>query len=200
MYVDPEGLSALVACRLITLDKSPGVWPVGIGETLRRLVFNAVLRVARDDIQTAVGCLQLCAGQEAACEAGVNAMWTLLEDDDVKAVLLVDASNAFNFLNREAALHNIHVICPTIAPMLTNTYRNPARLFIGGKNITSQVGTTQGDPLATAMYTLATLPLIHRLGGEVTQSWYADDASAGGRLEGLHRWWDKQDTMGLTFG
>ena len=34
------------------------------------------------------GCLQLCAGQEAACEAGVHAMRILLEDADVEAVLL----------------------------------------------------------------------------------------------------------------
>ena len=64
----------------------------------------------------------------------------------------------------------------------------------------SREGTTQGDALAMAMYALATLPLIHRLGGEVTQSWYADDASAGGRLEGLRRWWDKLDTLGPKFG
>ena len=127
------------------LDKSPGVRPVGIVETLRRLTYKAVLQVAQEDIQAAVGCLQLCTGKEAACEAGVYAMRTLLEDD-VEAVLLVDASNAFNSLNREAALQNIHVLCPTIAPILTNTYCNPARLSIDGENIMSREGTTQGDP------------------------------------------------------
>ena len=51
-----------------------------------------------------------------------------------------------------------------------------------------------------AMHALAMVPLIHRLGGEVTQSWYADDASAGGRLGALRRWWDKLGTMGPKFG
>ena len=29
-YVDPAGLEALVACRLIALDKRPGVCPIGV--------------------------------------------------------------------------------------------------------------------------------------------------------------------------
>lgn len=73
-YVHPLGISSLTACRLIALDKCPGVRPIGVGETLRRLISKAILRVTRDVIQKAVGNLQLCAGQEAACEAGIHAM------------------------------------------------------------------------------------------------------------------------------
>ena len=34
--VNPEGLSAFIACRLIPLDKSPGVRPIGVGEVPQR--------------------------------------------------------------------------------------------------------------------------------------------------------------------
>ena len=89
-------------------------------------------------------------------------MRSQFEDEVVEAVLLVDASNAFNSLNRETALLNTCIICPILAPMLTNAYWSPARLFIGGGHILSQEGTTQGDPLAMAMYAIGTLPLITR--------------------------------------
>ena len=84
----------MTACRLIALDKCPGVRHIGVGETLRRLISKATLRVTRDIIQRAVGNLQLCGGQEAAFEAGIHAMRGLLESEGTEAVILVDASNA----------------------------------------------------------------------------------------------------------
>jgi hypothetical protein len=106
-------------------------------------------------------------------------MNTLFEADDIDAVLFIDASNAFNALNRTVALHNIRVLCPIIAGYAINTYRQPARLFIvGGKEIASAEGTTQGDPLAMAFYAISTLPLITSLqaASTVKQCWFADDA------------------------
>ena len=49
-------------------------------------------------------------------------MRSISDADDTDAVLLIDASNAFNSLNRAAALHNISVFCPSIATYAINTY------------------------------------------------------------------------------
>ena len=69
-------------------------------------------------------------------------MHRIFEGDDTDAVLLIDASNVFNALNRAAALHNIHVLCPFNAVYAINTYRHSTRLFItGGKEITPAEGT-----------------------------------------------------------
>ena len=47
-YVDPKGISSLMACRLIALDKSPGVRPIGIGETFKTsCIQNCTLHCTR---------------------------------------------------------------------------------------------------------------------------------------------------------
>ena len=91
-------------------------------------------------------------------------MHAIFEADDTDAELLIDASNAFNALNRATSLHNIRVLCPVIAAYVINTYRKSARLFIiGGKEIMSAEGTTQGDQVAMAPYALNVQPLITSL-------------------------------------
>ena len=118
----------------------------------------------------------------------------------VDGVLLVDAKNAFNELNRQVTLRKVEVLCPSLAPILINTYRTDAFLFTGGRTIFSSEGTTQGDPLAMAMYTIGTLPLISRLTGLVKQCWYADDSAAGGKLSKLKQWWDLLSSVGPCYG
>ena len=165
--VHPESLSAFVACRLIPIDKSPGVRPIGIGEVPRRIIAKSILKVVSNDIQEAAGPLQACAGHEAGCEAAVHAMNEIMSSEETEAILLVDATNAFNTINRQAALHNIGVICPAISTVLNNTYQTPVKLFVtGGGVVESSEGITQGDPLAMAMYALAVTPLIQRLRSE----------------------------------
>ena len=187
--VDPKELMVFVACRLIPLDKKPGVQPIGIGDISRRIIAKAILYVIRTDIQLAAGALQTCASHDAGGEA---AMREIFAHENTDAVLLVDASNAFNQVNRQSALHNISILCPSFATIL-NTYGVPIRLFITGEEeIASTEGTTQGDPLAMAMYALAVTPLIRSLRQsqpDVSQVWYADDATAGGQLASLLHWW-----------
>ena len=199
-YVNPTLIAPLLACRLIALDKNPGVRPIGIGDTARRIIAKALLSLVGPDIQEASGCQQLCGGQIAGIEAAVHATRSAFESDDCESVLLVDATNVFNALNRMAALHNIRRNCPPIAPFLINSYRSPTELFVDGDIILSQEGTTQGDPLAMAMYGLATIPLIRRLDGLCLQVWYADDSAAAGRLAQLRKWWDKLASEGPSFG
>jgi len=90
-FVDPEGLAAFTACRLIALNKNPGVRLIGIGEVCRRLIAKSVLCVVKNDVLQAAGPIQLCAGQHSGCEASVHAMRTAFDSPHAEAVLQVDA-------------------------------------------------------------------------------------------------------------
>ena len=77
---------------------------------------------------------------------------------------LVDASNAFNACHKQTS-------CPPQHPsyMPRNIYHTQQHIpgtyqafIVGGGEIDSSEGTTQGDPLAIAMYALAVRPLIYR--------------------------------------
>jgi len=65
---------ALMACRLVALDKQPGVRPVGIGEIWRRLMAKCVIAVAGSQATAACGNLNLCAGLPAGIEGAVHAV------------------------------------------------------------------------------------------------------------------------------
>ncbi|XP_073253376.1 uncharacterized protein [Porites lutea] len=203
-YVDPRGLEAILANRLIPLDKGEGaVRPIGVGEVLRRIMGKCVTKVTKPEVIDASGSLQVCAGHKSGSEAAIHAMRELFEHDNSDAVLLIDASNAFNSLNRAAALHNIRVLCPSIATYAINTYREPARLFIvGGQELRSSEGTTQGDPLAMSLYAISLQPLITRLQvkSAASQCWYADDATGCGSLGDVKTWWDELMVSGPPLG
>ena len=115
--------------RLIPLDKKSGVQPIGVGDVPQRIIAKAVLHVIRNDIQMSAGALQMCAGHDAESDAAIHAMRAIFEDNNTHAALLVDATNAFNLVNHQAALHNITVLCPSFSTILRNTYGAPIRLL-----------------------------------------------------------------------
>ena len=56
------------------------------------------------DIQSAAGPIQTCAGHEAGCEAVVHAMKEMQALDETEALLLVDAENSFNIIERQLCI------------------------------------------------------------------------------------------------
>ena len=135
--MDPAGFAVFVSCRLIALHKCPGS-PIDVGETFYRI----------------------------RCEAAVHSVQTLFDSPDTEAALLVDATNALNSLNRQAALRNIQHLCPSFSTILINNYRTDVALFIDGSTVLSEEGTTQGDPVCHADVRFGCLPLIDCISGE----------------------------------
>ena len=196
---------ALMANRLIALDKCPGVRPVGIGEALRRVLGRTVCMVTRSDLEDVAGIDQLCAGTKMGIEGAIHAVGDLYNEHKSRGwgVLLVDAHNAFNSINRIAALWNVRTLWPRCCRFLFNTYRGWATLVVAGSEsfLSSKKGVTQGDPLSMFLYAASTLLLISALkGGGVTQVWYADDASVCGELVKIQDWFNRLMQLGPKYG
>ena len=204
---DQLSIEAYVSCRLIPLAKMPsGVRPIGIGEVLRRIIGKAIVAEIKTDLTESAGSLQLCAGQKAGCEAAAHAMRDIFAEEETDGVLLIDASNAFNTLNRQALLHNIRHLCPTIATYVRNCYGTPARLFVaGGAEISSSEGTTQGAPESMPAYGVGILPLLDNIKPtfepeKMKHVAFADDLGGGSKLEKLREWWDRCGEYGPAMG
>ena len=202
-YVDPIALEALLANRGIAIEKCPGLRPVGVGEIIRRVIGKAIMQVTGEKVQEAVGALQLCAGHPLGVESAVHSMRAFLDEDESEGILLMDADNAFNRLNRNVALWNIQYTCPAMKHILINFYRASTRILMnrdGFFELLSQEGTTQGCPLAMAMYALTLSPLVRELIPLCRQIWYADDASGCDDLIRLRTWYDTLCEKGPLYG
>ena len=139
----------------------------GIGEVLRRIRGVAINWILKGDIQKPPGPFQTATGLKAGAEAVIHLMRLIFED-------------------------NIQVACPFFSKILINTYHSPLRLIIlGGVEIQSTEGNTQGDNLAMSFYALATVETKNCLritAIEVKQVWLADDATGVGSTELLKKW------------
>ena len=94
---------ALMFGRLITLEKSPGIRPVGIGETWRRLLDKCLLWVSGQEAKASCGTEQLAGGVEAGIEGAIHAarlQWEQHSQEEDWGFLLIYARNAFNEENQ----------------------------------------------------------------------------------------------------
>ena len=133
-------------------------------------------------------------------EAAVHEARTLFEDNETDCILLVDAENAFNNLNRQVALHNIQVLCPIVAKFAINLYRGANSPFTGNNELSGEEGVTQGDPFSMIFYGLSVIPLIYSHGIKCRTAWFADNSRGGGKLFGVNAWLNFLSAEGPAHG
>ena len=176
-----------------------------MGEVLKIIAGKVAVSVLKNEVIDYTGSLQVCEGQKTGIEAAVHSFNSIYNDENNDAVLLADASNTINSLNREVFSHNISYICPAISAFVKKCYNPPSKLLIiGGKELKSNGGTTQGYPISMGNYGIVVTPLINILIDVIIISpeiqvgvlAYADDFSATGKLEDLRKWWDTGPKFG----
>ena len=105
--IESSTIESFLMCRLIPLDKNPGLRPIGVCEVLRRIAGKTVVSILHSDVINSVGSTQVCASHEACFKAAIHVMHSIVKEEETEAVLLVDAANILNSINRQVFLHNI---------------------------------------------------------------------------------------------
>ena len=89
-------------------------------------------------------------------------MHDLFNDENTEGILLIDAENAFNSINRKVMIYSLKFICQVTATYISNCYMCPARSFIiGGGKLFSKEGTPQGDSTLMVLNALAICTLTN---------------------------------------
>ncbi|GJU69332.1 hypothetical protein Tco_1255591 [Tanacetum coccineum] len=155
----PNRLGEYIASApLIPLVKTGGgIRPIAVGTVWRRLVskVSAIMIVHSldgylDSLQFGVG----AAGRNEAILHSVNRLIEDFGDDFGLSMLLVDFKNAFNLVDREVMLREVHLRCPAILRW--------------------------GDPLGPLFFSLVLHPLICKIRDSFSLSlhaWYLDDGT-----------------------
>jgi hypothetical protein len=115
---------AIMAGRLLALDKSPGVHPVEIRETWQQCFTKVFHLIAGGDAHEACGIDQLCAGPQAGIEGGIHTirnLWDQCKAEEEWGFLLVDARITSFELNRMVMLWTIRHEWPAGAKFSFNS-------------------------------------------------------------------------------
>ena len=171
--------SFFTSSRLIALDKGNGkVRPIAVGEVFTRLAgklalsqfpLSSFLSPKQFGVESAGGTEPILHGL-AATQASYEEM------------VLVDVSNAFNTLKREAMDSFLVQHMPSLIPLYSLLYHSPSSLFLhtpsGITTLLSTTGVRQGCPLGTFLFSAALTPIIKMMQREfpsVTPWAYVDD-------------------------
>ena len=105
-------------------------------------------------------------------------------------------------------LHNLKLLYPVIAAYVSNCYMCPTRLLIiGGGELFSEEGTTQGGPTSMGAYALGILPLLQFLLDFISVSElnakevaFVDDLTVVGKSSSIKDYWSHATSIDSKYG
>ena len=155
----PKEATELLGLTKLTplLKDGGGVRPVAGGESLRKLTARALVREHRHSLLAAAGELQFGAGRPAGAETLLHTVQAVVARRPSHAWVQLDLANAFNSLERRAALEALAEHAPALLPLAeTFLCRASTFLFLAaggeGAELRATRGVEQGDVLGPLLF------------------------------------------------
>ncbi|GKB86300.1 hypothetical protein Tco_0958572, partial [Tanacetum coccineum] len=141
----PNRLGEYIASAPLSPLVKPGggIRPIAMGTVWRRLISKVSAIMIGHSLDGYLDGLQFSVGMAGGSEAiihFVNRLIEAYEDDVGLSMLLVDFKNAFNLVDLEVMLHEVHLRCPAISCWVEFCYSNPTRLYYGEHTLWSCQG------------------------------------------------------------
>ena len=173
----------LTNVRLCLIPKSsdprePTYRPIGVGETIFRLLGRTVLNKIGKEIGDKLAPHQLAVGIPGGVEIAASLAGLLEAINDSQpagdtpfAMMSIDIKNAFNSIRRSYVLQGLRQHCPSLIPFFSIVYGQAVNLRWNNGSIigTASTGVIQGDPLSTLYFALAIQPLLLDLQASINQ-------------------------------
>jgi hypothetical protein len=193
----------LAGASLSALPKpnGPDLRPVAVGETVRRCAAKALWEIAKEEAKARLEPIQMGVGTLMGAETLVHVVrdWLFAHRENGDKVLaMLDLSNAFNAVDRSAVRRATRAMMPGLALWVDTCYGSPSSLVLGGRQLRSERGVQQGDPLGPALFSMA----IHEAIEQATRktkdkfgstaidlaNFYLDDGMVAGSAAAVLHW------------
>ena len=156
----------LGSARLVAFAKpAGGVRPIAVGSVWRRVIARAVASQCRARWAEALRPVQFGVGVRGGTEAMVHGVRSLLQEHPEWCVAATDCRNTYNAVSgRAGVLRAVQEFDPALLPFVRFFCDEPARLryaaSAGVARLLSRSGVQQGDPLASALFSMAIQPAL----------------------------------------
>ena len=122
--VSEKSLEAYNACRLIPLNKNPGVRPISVREVIRRIIGKCIKRI-ENDLRFLGGNTHICPGQKCGIEHAIQSLRSQYDKSENEPVLLVDEKTPSTVSTVTWQL-KISRTCPALRFIVQNSYSAPS--------------------------------------------------------------------------
>ena len=102
-------MGTLLACRLIFLDKSPSVKPIGVDEVLRRTIGKTVMNLAKNMLWNSHHICRCMLATSQVRKLPCTPWKIFTRKEKSEAVILVDLASASSNIKRKVHPYNIKV-------------------------------------------------------------------------------------------